>query len=181
MSAGALPHIVDFRGLASRGARVAGVVALEKLQRLSAAVVGAQGPAEVDIQFDRDEMGRHVATLKVSMQVEVECQRCLEPMPVTLEGNSRIAALWSESQIAELPEDVDPLITGEETDLWLMVEEELLLSLPPYPLHENANCATRAGRAMPESGQIADTAEPVRENPFAVLKALRNKSTENEP
>lgn len=181
MSAGALPHIVDFRGLAARGAHVSGVLLLAQMERLSAVAIGADAPAEVAVQFDRDELGRYLAELRVRMPVQVECQRCLEAMPVQLEGHSRVAALWSESQGAELPADIDPLITGEETDLWLLVEEELLLSLPPFPLHDDPACAARAGRAMPESAAPDPEEEQPRENPFAVLKALRDESSNNEP
>lgn len=181
MSVGALPHIVDFRGLAARGAHVSGVLPLAKLERLSAVVVEAEGPAEVDVQFERDEVGRYIAALRVDMSVKVECQRCLEPMPVTLSGHSRVAALWSESQGAELPTDIDPLITGEETDLWLVVEEDLLLSLPPYPLHEDPNCAVLADRAMPEVAEGTPDTKQTRESPFAVLKTLRQENWDNEP
>lgn len=177
MSEGPLPHIIDFRALAARGARVQGHLTPDKLHRLSAAICDGS-PAQVVARFDRDEMGRFVCDLAVEMPVRVACQRCLEPMAVTLAAESRIAALWSEDQAAGLPPEVDPVVTEEDTDLWLVVEEELLLVLPPYPLHDDPNCGAAVGR----SHSSAEDAEPVdtgprRDNPFAVLAALRDGDT----
>lgn len=172
MPTGALPHYVDLRGLAARGVHVAGTVELRDMQRLSEAVVGADEPARVQAVCARDDMGRSVCELQVTMKVQVECQRCIAPMDIVLDGASRIAALWTDSQAEDLPENLEPLIVGDEADLWLLAEEELLLALPPFPLHEDTGCGARTDRAQP--APEADTEEPVdRENPFAALASLR--------
>ncbi len=173
MSAGALPHIIDFRALAARGVRVSGYLKPENLHRLQSEICSAD-PAQVVAQFERDEMGRYVCELQVEMTVALPCQRCLEPMDVALSTGSKVAALWSETQANDLPDHLDPLVTEEDTDLWLMVEEELLLALPPYPLHEAIDCGEAVGRVIPESDDPVVDVAPERENPFAVLATLRD-------
>lgn len=173
MSTGGLPHTVDFRTLAARQARVVGSVALEKLPRVQAAVCHAEGPARVSGVFERDPMGRYTCDISVEMPVAVECQRCLQPFSVHLTARSTLAALWTDAQASDLPPDVDPLVTAEDTDLWAVVEDELLLVLPPYPLHDDPACAEAVGRVVPESAKADDDVEAPKENPFAMLAALQ--------
>ena len=50
----------------------------------------------------------------------------------------------------------------------------MLLALPPYPLHPATDCAEAVGRVIQKrDGPVVD-AVPVKENPFAVLAALRD-------
>jgi uncharacterized protein len=174
MSAGGLPHNIDFRALAAREVSLNGTLALEKMPRLQDAVHGARGSAAVVAQLRRDEMRRYTASLQIAMPVDVVCQRCLEPMQVMLEAQSEVAAIWTEAQCAELPESLDPLVTGEETDLWALVEDELLLVLPPYPLHDDVECGRASGRVTAPTSEGDAEAVASRENPFAVLEALRS-------
>ena len=179
MSAGALPHIIDFRALAAREARVEGILAPSHLTRLKASVDGAEA-AQVCAQFSRDEMGRFVVALSVSMRVMMTCQRCLEPMHLDISSESKVAALWSDSQANELPDTLEPVVTGEETDLWMMVEEEVLLALPAYPLHADIHCAEKLGLGGQEQAEHNSAeGECKKDNPFAALAALRDAKRGN--
>lgn len=60
-------------------------------------------------------------------------------------------------------------------DLWQMVEDELLLVVPPYPVHERADCpATDILEAYkPSDDDQEGVTGPTRENPFDVLAGLK--------
>ena len=73
------------------------------------------------------------------------------------------------------------VIVGEagELDLLAVIEDELLLSMPLVPMHEDADCSEvlndlkhRTGDGRGESGG-KDSGEGKRPNPFAALAALR--------
>ena len=175
MTLGALPHTVEVRTLAARSRTVEGVVDCARMPRLSAAIVAADGPARVNARFSRDEEGRFVISLDVEIPVQVACQRCLQPLPLTLASSSQLAALWNDEQAAHLPVRYDPLVTGEETDLWQVVEDDLLLALPPFSYHDNIACAEGTAVEPPAVESLTEEDAPeTRENPFSVLAALKD-------
>lgn len=178
MTLGALPHLVEVRTLAARGAVVEGSLAPIRMPRLLATIVTADTPARVEARFDRDEEGRYVLDLSVEMTVEVACQRCLAPLGITLASNSQLVALWSDDQAQHLPSRYDPLVTGDETDLWQVVEDELLLALPPFSYHEDRHCGTSAERTVPPDLSSEDEATLAKRNPFEVLARLKSESSE---
>ncbi len=56
-----------------------------------------------------------------------------------------------------------------------MVEDELLLVLPPYPLHERDECpATETLEALEQDESAPVPEEEKRENPFSVLADLKS-------
>ena len=71
------------------------------------------------------------------MQVKVPCQWCFDGMVIALSSHSALAAVWTDEQAQALPSRYDPLITEGETDLWRVVEDELLLSMPAFSYHDD--------------------------------------------
>lgn len=181
MTHGALPHTVEVRTLAAREVVVEGALDADRMPRLSAAIVSAESPARVLARFRRDEEGRYILDLAVDMPVAVACQRCLAPMPLALASHSQLAALWSDDQAEQLPARYDPLVTDAETDLWQVVEDELLLALPAFSYHEDAACGAATGMQQEiVAGEPEVVAQPAKENPFSVLAALKGNSDNND-
>ena len=176
MTHGALPNTVEVRTLAARGVVIEGGLTIARMPRLKAATDGADAPAAVHIDFQRDEEGRYIAVLDVSMQVKVPCQRCLDGMVIALSSHSALAAVWTDEQAQALPSRYDPLITEGETDLWRVVEDELLLSMPAFSYHDDVLCGIKTGvlTVSTEDEYVID--EPDKENPFKVLAALKADS-----
>ncbi|MFW2176719.1 MULTISPECIES: YceD family protein [unclassified Moraxella] len=99
------------------------------------------------------------------------CQRCLEPVAVSLDTDSQLALLADESHVALLEEDMESILLSELSDehkLWLlpMIEDELLVDLPLAPKHDDCQMAVSEVGELPEI-------EEERENPFAVLVSLK--------
>ena len=177
MTQGPLPHTIEFRSLAARGIVLEGQVEIEKMPRLKAAVHSAAAPAEVKAVFDRDEEKRYVVQIETEMAVELECQRCLEPMPYQLSNTTLIAAVWNDDQAKQLPGYLEPAVTADETDLWALVEDELLLALPAFSYHAEEDCGELVKQLKAEQPVVADEVEE-KPNPFAVLASLKSSPEE---
>jgi uncharacterized protein len=113
----------------------------------------------------------------------VECQRCLKPyrQPLDVVATYLIVASEEEADAVPLDDDeVDPIVGSRQFDLYDLIEEELLLSLPLVPKH--AVCpSVHEALVTGEAGDIVierpDEDEPARrdasDNPFAALQALK--------
>jgi len=98
------------------------------------------------------------------------CQRCLEPVEITVEANFNLAIAPTEEHAKTLPKYYDPLIVeGEELQLLSMVEEELILSLPIVPYHDDCSVQMSYGD---EAAADAVT-DSDKTNPFSVLASLK--------
>jgi uncharacterized protein len=173
MTTAIIPRHLDLRQLASRDATVKGQLCLSQMPRLAAAVAGAEHCAEVSIRCRRDEEGRFIANCLVDMPVVQTCQRCLGMVALDLKSESSLAVVWNDEQAKGLPKQYDPLIAGEDADLWAVVEEELLLVLPVVSYHAVGDCSSLEGLSTEEddSDMPSETRKP---NPFDVLAALKS-------
>lgn len=175
MTLGALSHTVEARTFAAQARVVEGTLTIDRMPRLEVAITNALGPAIAKAQCDRDEEGRYIMSLSVTMPIEVSCQRCLAPVQQELQSETDLAVIWADDQAEHLPSRYDPLIAGEETDLWQVVEDELLLALPPFCYHEDPSCSARTAIGpMPNAPELSKEPAQERDNPFGVLASLRD-------
>jgi uncharacterized protein len=119
-----------------------------------------------------------VLEVSIRGEVEVTCQRCLGAMRQPVETTSRVAAVWSDDEARHLPKSLEPLVTGEETDLWELVEEELMLALPPFSYHDSEQCRRPEPASEPDEPEVAGQEQ--RENPFNVLAQLKGDREQTE-
>jgi uncharacterized protein len=113
----------------------------------------------------------------------VECQRCLTPyrQPLDVAATYLIVASEEEADAVPLDDDeIDPIVGSRQFDLYDLIEEELLLSLPLVPKH--AVCpSVHEALVTGEAGDIVIERPPEDEpprrdasdNPFAALQALK--------
>ncbi len=165
-----LPKVVEPRKLVATGATFKREIDLSDLRRLREAVISADY-VKVDLRFERDEQGRPQMVGKIDACLNLECQRCLNPMDLTLALATRLSIVWDEAQAQALPKDVDPwIVDGVEADLCAIVEEEILLSLPVVPKHENDCLDASAYRSGSEPDELEKT-----KSPFDVLAGLKGE------
>ena len=168
MSYTALPREAELRTWASRGIEVEGDVLVTRMPRLQSVVVGGEQPAHASLRCRKDEQHRYIVDVKVQMTVELECQRCLSHCELELATQSSLCVLWNEDSIEELPSGYDPLVAGDVSDLYALVEEELLLALPAVPMHDPGDCQD-VSRGF---GDLTMDVVEEKESPFAALGAL---------
>ena len=77
MKTAPLPKQLDLRGLAARGAKVAGTVASEDLPRLAEAGIRLVAPAQVTLQLSKDRSSGHQLQIAALPPANELCHRAL--------------------------------------------------------------------------------------------------------
>jgi uncharacterized protein len=159
-----LPQFVEPERLADAGDSLAGSIELSALQRLGDLLDDRAGAVEFELHFSRNELGFPCIRGSFSTVLTMACQRCLKPLEMKLAQPIAVAVIGNASDAGRLMPDTEPL-TLEDGRLHLagFVEDAVLLGMPMAPVHETGAC-TPAVRQEPP---------PARENPFAVLKSLK--------
>ncbi|HCL15808.1 MAG TPA: metal-binding protein [Pseudomonas sp.] len=167
---GPIPPQVDPRKLADRGVTLKGELPLANMRRVGEQLVKSEGAVAVVLDFGRDQQRQYVIHGVLDTEVEMICQRCLEPAVLPIHSEFDFDMLWEGQSAAALPQGYDALEVGEDPlDLHGLVEEELLLALPIIPAHPEGACQHPEGFEAPE--EPAD--EEKRPNPFSVLAQLK--------
>ena len=171
MSYGPLPKKIDPRKLAERDAEFEGRVSIADMPRLVTCLVDDEGTVEVRIRFARDEQRLRIISGSAHGRVRMTCQRCLEPVSVEIEARLNLAVALTDEQAQNLPRCYDPLIMEtDEMELLPIIEDELMLSLPLVPFHDDCSIQTSFGDA--ETAR----AQEDKPNPFSVLAQLKEKA-----
>jgi uncharacterized protein len=106
--------------------------------------------------------------LVVAVQADMVlgCQRCLGDVVCPVEAHTRFLLVREGDELPDedlAEDDFDPIHANRNFDVLALVEDELLLSLPLAPMHEDCSVATE--------GQQNDLASP-----FAVLGKLKRSN-----
>tara|TARA_R110002110_G_scaffold14698_1_gene67609 strand:+ start:27581 stop:28120 length:540 start_codon:yes stop_codon:yes gene_type:complete len=167
-----LPKTLDVRKAAARGVSVSGTVRVLDLPRFLPLLAADDALVQADFTFTRDEENRYLVQISTTGDVQVSCQRCLDPMPLRVASETQLAVVWSDEQAAHLPRHLDPLIVSEEAcNLWELVEDELILAMPAFSYHEAAGCKQQTMEfSDPDAPEPAGEDKP---NPFNVLEQLK--------
>ena len=167
----ALPIQIDPRKLAAQGTELDGFYHADQLQRLNSAVVAVRSPLKVVARFGVDEAGHKVVSGESEVDVDVVCQRCLDPMPLHLNPQFEVEVVWSEDQAERVARQREAWIVGDRyADFRDLLEDEILLALPLVSYHDAGKCT---GDALYENEEppVEDGAVP--DSPFNVLQQLK--------
>jgi uncharacterized protein len=158
---------LDIDRLSEAEAKVDFVVMLAELPRL-AQLAGLAGEVHGRAHFRRTA-GIAVVELNFSGTAHLVCQRCLGAMEVGVEATTEVGLVATEAEVSRVPEELEPVLAPEgRISVGELVEEELLLTLPIVPLHEETEVCEVAAEAP-----LADEAsEPETQKPFAQLGEL---------
>jgi len=141
---GQLPADIEPILLAEKRAHLIGVLPLKAMPRLAQAGLDGTGEAQVDLHFGHAKIGNvYEMTGRLRATVRVACQRCLEPMALTLETDVRLLLLRPGERPEGLAPEVEALVVDRPLRLSELVEDELLLAMPMIPLHPVEACAAK--------------------------------------
>jgi uncharacterized protein len=107
--------------------------------------------------------------MTVAGSVDLQCQRCLGKLvfPVAVQTNLLVLTGEAGGDTAEF-DDLDGIPAAAQTDVWSLVEDEVLLAIPLAPRHAENEC----------SPAVKTAGEPVA-SPFAALARLTQERTKN--
>jgi uncharacterized protein len=164
-----LPRQGDPRKFAQQGVLIEGFIPVADLPRMLEATQESNGSVQVSLDFGLNETKKRVVTGRANADLALICQRCLGAVTVSVESEISLAIVWDEDAAKAVPQYLDPWIVGEgAADLYSMVEEELLLSLPAVAYHQEPCIDSR----LLSSGTPVEVKKE--RNPFQVLEQLKS-------
>jgi len=185
----------DLFAFCRKSGNVAGDVAMRDLPRIlaeTAADAPASAPDEIfrytlagGMREEAAEPGAPVLQrlfldVTVEGRVWLDCQRCLQVYPESIDTSMRFEVMASEEAADAAPMDDDELdvIVGAKAFSALeLIEDEVLLALPSAPKHEVCP-AVHESLVTGADGEVEPEAPPEvekRPSPFAVLAGLKTK------
>jgi len=166
-----LPPVLDAWRIVSAGRVFEGWLDVAAMPRLAAALVSDSGRCRYVAEFGRDALGTGFVELQLEADLELLCQRSLEPFVLPVRVLQRLGLITDEAQEAALPEGYEPALLDAEGAVHLaeLIEDELLLALPSYPVRPDSDAVEAAWPAA-----IEQVPEPT-PNPFAALVGLQHR------
>lgn len=162
-----IPEVVDaWRWVAARR-RIEGRAPLASLPRLRDGLLDPEGDVRFTIDFDRDALQLPRVALVAEAELPLQCQRSLQRFLLPVKVEQTLGLIRDEAEEAALPEGYEPLLVPADGLLRPLdlVEDELILAMPVVPVSPGSE---PVGDDWPQ-----DADEPRRDNPFAVLSALK--------
>ena len=124
--------------LVARGGELSGTIDPMRLPRLGDQVAAAGGSIAWKIRGADDGHGRPALTVTVEGDVPVTCQRCLGTMRQRVAQETVLLLARNEAEVVRLDEasEHEVILASAPVEALAVVEDELLLSLPFAPRHE---------------------------------------------
>lgn len=165
-----LPQKVDPTKSAQKRSSYTGLIPKDRMTRLADLVVEIEDDIEVVLDFGVDLQGLIAIVGKARAAVKCVCERCGESFELDLATDFKYTPDQKKIESLGISTEYDFVDVDEfgEVDLFSLVEDELILSLPLIPKHEE--CPNFKGIWV--SGEIEEESKA---NPFAVLNELKSK------
>lgn len=158
-------HIDPFR-FADLDNRLSGNVPIAALGRLSQVSNKADGSLQLHMSFSKADSGLAIMQGNISGKLILVCQRCMEPMGYDVNLKSRF--YFSRPGLRhDGIDDADVIVVEDELDLYALIEDEVLLSLPMITMHIAEECPATDLMAAKDETKLQ------KQNPFAVLKNIK--------
>lgn len=145
-----------------------------ELERLGEYLSDRSGEIIYSISGIFDEKDRPTLKIMITGMISLCCQRCLGKLEHILNIETSLLLARNQEEFSYYDEDisVDAILASPDMDALTLIEDEIILSLPISPRHEEDQCSF--------SKNIANTSEitkGVKEYPSVTLKSLKNKHT----
>jgi len=161
-----IPEQIKLFKFASRSLIFSQTYQVKDFPRISALVSNQEAPVNAELSFSIEHNRIPCIRGKIELDVALTCQRCLNEVSVHLQPKFQLAFLKNEQQGEELDSSFETILNADEEFSTIeFITDEVLISIPMIPMHEH------------ECASYKDTQpikEQKRENPFAILKQLKN-------
>ena len=180
MPSAPFPEQVDAGRLFARNGKINAALSFARLKRFTDFLADPDGHVEVSLSFNLDEQGRRRLQGNLQTRASQVCQRCLQPMQVELYCELDVLVLGSDAELQQLrdvvAETTDVIVADAPgLDVIALIEDELILSLPLVPLHQDATCSELLNSLQRDLQRTAEQ----RAKPFSGLGALLDPKHED--
>ena len=156
--------VIDSLEFARTGQVLRGSLPVPGLLRLRDSLAEAPGEVEFMVRGGHDARRRPILSLDIIGTLRLRCQRCLGALNYPLRLANTLLLVGAGDPVDE---DAEWIEASAKLDVAALVEEEILLSLPYAPRHEEGQCEQGQTAAKDGAGSPA----------FAKLAALKQKSS----
>lgn len=155
--------LIDSLDFARKGREISGEVPIAELPRMADLLTDQAGKISYVLRGLQGDDGKLLLELSLEGVCNLRCQRCLQALtyPIELDSRFRLVSEGERDESDIEDDEADSIPAEKRMDVIDLLEEELLLSLPIAPKHENGECRM----AVEEVGKAT--------NPFAVLASLK--------
>lgn len=165
-----LPQYVDPSRFVEKAKHLEGVIPVGSLQRLHSSLGSDEGEVYVQLDFGVDEQGIKYLKGHVEARLTLQCQRCMNPLVCEIMDDFLSGLVESEAEAKRLPSQYDPLLVEEGTlALHEVVEDELIISLPIVPLHDDKDCHVQTPYVIGSE----EKTEMKSDSPYKVIESLK--------
>src|SRR5690625_1408752 len=99
MNSGELPLYIEPRKFADNDTRIEGFINLDRLSRLADYQGAAETQVSASLRFYHEvASGDRKVEGSIDTQLELQCQRCLEPIHFPVHATVNLIMVWSEEQ-----------------------------------------------------------------------------------
>jgi uncharacterized protein len=157
--------VIDSLEFARTGQTLSGGVPIPGLTRLKESLYDELGEVRFEVKGAQDARSRPVLALEIRGVLHLRCQRCLGLLEHPLRVSSTLLLAGPGAGDFE-EEEAEWIEASNELDVGALVEDEIILSLPYSPRHEEGACSQAASA---QTARAAVTA-------FEKLAALKRQS-----
>lgn len=170
-----LPLEVDPIRLAAREEHLQGTIPLKQMKRLIEALSSNEGEVYIDVEFSVDINRVIILAGEIKTEAKLICQRCMGEMELPIALDFQLAFVRSEAEMERLPEGYEATLIDNMTMMLSdIIEDEILLALPPIPKHLDESCSSdNVAEGWGSQQNEPDTEIEERENPFDILASLK--------
>ena len=157
--------VIDSLAFAREGGLLQGELPVASLTRVLDLLVDSTGCLGYRVQGQMGPRNRPQLMLQLDGVLSVCCQRCLEGIDYPVRIRSLLELVKDEEELTqeEIEDDSRDFLTAQkELDVVGLIEDEVILDLPPAPRHDSC--------ALPDAGRQTEKVSP-----FSVLKGLKGK------
>ncbi len=161
--------VIDSLEFARGDQQLRGSVPVAELARLADGLFDASGELDYELTAARDDRQRPRLQLAVAGSINLKCQRCLGRFAYAVAVQTSLLVLTEQAggETADF-NDLDGIPADAHTDVWSIVEDEILLAIPLSPRHAEGQCS-----------QAINASAGRTESPFALLAGLAQQRIKN--
>ena len=144
----------DLESLADRGVTLSGELDIGRLTRLRGLLHSDSGSVKATLRFRQRGDGWLASEVEYRADVELICQRCLEPFRQALEDKVNVVIADSDSLPTTVPTGFEPfeLEDGRLQPVQL-IEDEVIVAIPLVPKHARVEDCGSLARQIAGHGE----------------------------